>query len=118
MIEVRKSRGVVILTFKVPNGQTGPLISLTKNAQLEALLNEIDRQYSQNHRQIVVNITSVSKIDEEATVALITRRSKEGIRICFYDMQKSVRNILRDVPGLSVAFDIYGSEEAAINSFK
>lgn len=113
-----KSDRVVILTFEAPNKRTTPPIALTENFHLEELLAEIDRQYHRNHRQIVINITSVTKIDGGAFIALMNKRSKDGIRICFYDMQRSVRNILTDVPELSVVFDIYGSEEAAVKSFK
>lgn len=118
MIQVRMSRGVAVLTFNIPNKQTGPSISLTKDGHLNTLLREIDQQYDRNRRQIVVNITSVTKIDEDATIELKRRSSKGGIRICFYDMQKSVRNILKGVPGLSEVFDLYESEEAAIESFR
>jgi hypothetical protein len=117
MIKVRMSHGVAILTFDTPTMQTEPSILLIKGAHLEALLHEIDKRYNQNCRQILINITDVTRIDEEATLGLINRRGKGGIRICFYDMRRSVRNILRDVPALSVAFDIYGSEEVAIASF-
>lgn len=118
MIQVRMSRGVAVLTFEVSNTPMTPPILLTKGPYLEALLREIDRQYDHNRRQIVINITAVAKIDEEATIGLMGKRSKGGIRICLYDRQRTVRNILADVHGLSEAFDLYPSEEAAIESFK
>lgn len=117
MIQVRMSRGVAVLTFEVRSTTTTPTISLVKGAYLEALLQEIDRQYNNNHRQIVINITPVSKIDGETAIGLMSKRSKAGIRICFYDLQRSVRNILKTAPGLSGTFDLYESAEVAIASF-
>lgn len=117
MIQIRRSHGVVILTFDTPPMQTEPSILLVKSKLLDALLSEIDKQHNQNCRRILINLTNVAKIDDEATLGLLTRRGKAGIRICFYDMRRSTRKILNDVPALSVAFDIYGSEEVAIASF-
>ena len=117
MVNIRTSRGVAILTFDTPMMQTEPSISLTKGALLDELLRVIDRLYNQNQRRILINLTDVTKVDEETVIGLTSRRSKDGIVICFCDMRRSVRNILKDVPMLSVAFDIYGSEEVALASF-
>lgn len=118
MINVRTAKGVAILTFDTPNKQTEPSILLTKKQHhLDDLLREIDDQYKRNCRQILINVTDVVRIDEEATLQLITRKRKAGVRICFYDMRRGVRNILIDVSSLPLVFDIYGSEEDAIASF-
>ncbi len=117
MIKNRRSHGVAILTFNTPLMQTEPSILLIKGNLLDALLGEIDKQYNQNYRRILINLTNVVRIDEDAFAELLGKRSKDQIRICFFDMQRSVRNVLKNVPKLPLVFDVYNSEKEAIESF-
>ncbi|MEY4602403.1 MAG: hypothetical protein RL292_344 [Candidatus Parcubacteria bacterium] len=114
MIEVRMSHGVAVLSFNSSGQIAAAPVLLIKGPLLTALTKEIDRQYAMNRRQFVINITPVTRIDEDAAIELVKRRSLGGIRICFYDMQKSSRNIFAKTPALTAAYYILNSEEAAI----
>ena len=113
MIKVRTFGNIVIFDIVGSTSDT----ELTQQNNLEPLLREIEECYRSNHRQIIINLEKVLRIDHDTVVKLLMKQSsREGLSIRFYGMQSRVEHALKSA-GLFSALQVYQSQRDAVQSF-
>lgn len=100
-------------------GEHGASAKLTKDQDLEKLLERIIEIYTNCSQKIFINMSQVTRVDKESVKALVNVLVEyPDIQLCFFGIQRSVRDTLV-LWGFFVAFPgVYSDQRAAVASLE